>query len=368
MKRFLASLLVIFVLISLNACSLLPQETPASSLAENVAPENQTEGTESTEDTTVQEKPAEPDAPADETESGLAEPDEPGEEAQTPESEYPVDPEPEKPAEPEPEKPAEPEPEKPAEPEPEKPAEPEPPHQHRYDSAITKPATCTDKGIKTFTCACGDSYTEDVSPTGHDWGSWKTVKDPTVSAEGVSQRQCKNCEKTESKPIDKLSGKVTVTFAQLQAIENQFLMLVNLERQRVGVGALSINSYLEGWAQIRSQEIVISFSHTRPSGEAYYSVVDPSQYPYSMVGENLAMTSHVGDGYYYPDQDRWVGSDAQIEQAAAWIFTLLKNSPGHYANMIKGDYQHCGIGISYVLKDSEVPYFYVAHIFGAQYQ
>lgn len=49
-------------------------------------------------------------------------------------------------------------------------------HKHTYTSKVTKAATCTDKGIKTFTCSvCEDTYTEDIAALGH-----KEVTDPAV--------------------------------------------------------------------------------------------------------------------------------------------------------------------------------------------
>ena len=36
-------------------------------------------------------------------------------------------------------------------------------HVHVYGIAITKAATCSSKGVKTFTCSCGASYTEDIA-------------------------------------------------------------------------------------------------------------------------------------------------------------------------------------------------------------
>ena len=39
-------------------------------------------------------------------------------------------------------------------------------HTHSYESVITLP-TCTESGTTTYTCACGDSYTETLEPTGH---------------------------------------------------------------------------------------------------------------------------------------------------------------------------------------------------------
>lgn len=39
---------------------------------------------------------------------------------------------------------------------------------HNYTDTVTTPATCTQKGIKTFTCTtCGDTYTKPIEATGH---------------------------------------------------------------------------------------------------------------------------------------------------------------------------------------------------------
>ncbi len=43
----------------------------------------------------------------------------------------------------------------------------EPPHEHSYTSAVTKNPTCTEAGVKTFTCSCNDSYTESIPALGH---------------------------------------------------------------------------------------------------------------------------------------------------------------------------------------------------------
>ena len=41
-------------------------------------------------------------------------------------------------------------------------------HVHDYVEATTTAATCTEKGLMTYTCACGDSYTEETPALGHD--------------------------------------------------------------------------------------------------------------------------------------------------------------------------------------------------------
>ena len=158
---------------------------------------------------------------------------------------------------------------------------------------------------------------------------------------------------------------ITVTNEQLKQIEETFLMYVNLERNRLGKTALSSHSHLEEAAQIRSTEIMESFSHTRPDGSSCFTSIDPAKYPYITLGENICYTSQVGEGSYTP-ADSWVGSPAQTETVGTWIFHLFKNSPGHYENMINDGFIHSGIGISYEINQSNgVVYFYVAHFFGA---
>ena len=41
-------------------------------------------------------------------------------------------------------------------------------HEHSYTETVTKQPTCTEPGEKTFTCSCGDKYTQSIEPLGHD--------------------------------------------------------------------------------------------------------------------------------------------------------------------------------------------------------
>lgn len=43
-------------------------------------------------------------------------------------------------------------------------------HSHNWDEGVvTTDPTCTQSGVKTYTCACGHSYTEEIAPTGHSY-------------------------------------------------------------------------------------------------------------------------------------------------------------------------------------------------------
>ena len=69
-------------------------------------------------------------------------------------------------------------------------------HEHDWSAwKVTTAATCTEKGVETRTCDCGETETRDIDALGHDWGAW------TLSADGSAYtRACKRdkCTATES--------------------------------------------------------------------------------------------------------------------------------------------------------------------------
>ena len=76
-------------------------------------------------------------------------------------------------------------------------------HTHAYTSAVTAP-TCTAEGYTTYTCACGDTYTDTkVAATGHSFGEWKTTKAATCLATGVETRTCSVCSAAETQDTAK---------------------------------------------------------------------------------------------------------------------------------------------------------------------
>ena len=42
-------------------------------------------------------------------------------------------------------------------------------HAHAYTATVTTAATCTTPGVRTYACACGESYTEAIPATGHSY-------------------------------------------------------------------------------------------------------------------------------------------------------------------------------------------------------
>ena len=67
-------------------------------------------------------------------------------------------------------------------------------HTHSYSAVITKKATCTSEGIKTFSCSCGAAYTETIGKTEHKYSD--TVVTPTCATPGYTKHTCSVCSKT----------------------------------------------------------------------------------------------------------------------------------------------------------------------------
>lgn len=64
-------------------------------------------------------------------------------------------------------------------------------HKHSYTESTTKEATCTEAGEKTFSCDCGDTYTETIETVGHEYTD--EIIAPTCTTKGYTTHACKIC-------------------------------------------------------------------------------------------------------------------------------------------------------------------------------
>ena len=90
----------------------------------------------------------------------------------------------------------------------------EAPHEHAYTEEITVEATCTEDGEKTFTCECGDSYTEVIKATGHIF-NYVYNEDATYLADGTETATCENCDETDTRTAE--GTMLTYTYADMSA-------------------------------------------------------------------------------------------------------------------------------------------------------
>lgn len=78
----------------------------------------------------------------------------------------------------------------------------EEPHAHNYAEEITTDATCETDGLKTFTCECGDTYTETITATGHTYENYVYNEDATYSEDGTETATCVNCDSSDTRPAE----------------------------------------------------------------------------------------------------------------------------------------------------------------------
>ena len=74
-------------------------------------------------------------------------------------------------------------------------------HEHSYKAVVTAP-TCTAKGYTTHTCSCGDSYVDTYTDAlGHAWDEGKVTKPATETEDGVKTFTCTRCGETKTETI-----------------------------------------------------------------------------------------------------------------------------------------------------------------------
>lgn len=117
----------------------------------------------------------------------------------------------------------------------------ETPHEHAYTEEITVEATCEKDGKKTFTCECGDSYTEIITAAGHVF-NYVYNEDATYEADGTETAECVNCGITDTRTAE--GTMLTYTYTDMnatmyakQSVNVRELPLTDGER----VGGLSTN-------------------------------------------------------------------------------------------------------------------------------
>ncbi|MDR2932299.1 MAG: CAP domain-containing protein [Oscillospiraceae bacterium] len=119
-----------------------------------------------------------------------------------------------------------------------------------------------------------------------------------------------------------------------QNIEKELLRLINEEREAQGVTKLETDDTMLWAGRIRSEELLKSFSHTRPDGTSYYTVFDEVDFSYAgkWHGENAS--------YMYYRTSKFTE-----KRIAQMMFDDLKKSRGHHRNLLKEQYRYAGIGV-----------------------
>lgn len=185
------------------------------------------------------------------------------------------------------------------------------------------------------------SFVTEKVPVPQGWGS--SLPDESESStphlpnnkaeESSSSVPAINDEENETATID------------YKAIEDRILELLNDLRQEKNLNELKSNDQLKKASRQRAKETKESFAHTRPDGREMATIFEEPEYEYTyqLVGENIGLAT------YYLDE----------KGMAELMFDGWKNSPGHYENMVRENFEEIGIGVYY---DGET--LYAAQLFG----
>lgn len=85
-------------------------------------------------------------------------------------------------------------------------AVPAPKHEHQYTANLTTNPTCTEDGVMTYTCSCGDSYTEAYPALGHDYKP-EVSKEADCQEEGETVYACSLCGDAYTETMPKTEHK-----------------------------------------------------------------------------------------------------------------------------------------------------------------
>lgn len=118
------------------------------------------------------------------------------------------------------------------------------------------------------------------------------------------------------KPDENVPDKETLSYAE------RVIELVNEERAKAGLPALTMDENVTAAANVRAKEIKQKFSHTRPDGSSFSSVLNQHSVSFRGSGENIAW------GQKTPEQ----------------VMNGWMNSDGHRANILNKNFKNIGVG------------------------
>lgn len=124
---------------------------------------------------------------------------------------------------------------------------------HNYDTGkVTKAATCTATGVKTYTCTkCGGTKTETIGATGHSYGTWKTTKAATVLKTGTKVRTCNACGAKETQTIAKLKPTIKLNVKTIP-------LRVGKSTSVVKVASMGAGDYITSWKSSNPQIVSVN--------------------------------------------------------------------------------------------------------------
>ncbi|MGB7710754.1 MAG: CAP domain-containing protein [Microcoleus sp.] len=134
-----------------------------------------------------------------------------------------------------------------------------------------------------------------------------------------------------SKSGERFISQISAT-ATNPAFVDKVLELTNLERSKLGLSALTLNTQLANAAETHSQNMALQdfFDHTGKDGSSIGTRITATGYQFSTAAENIA-----------------AGSSTPEQVLDSWM-----NSAGHRANILNPNLKEIGIGYYFLANDT----------------
>lgn len=142
------------------------------------------------------------------------------------------------------------------------------------------------------------------------------------SNNGNENNNGNNNDNTAEKPEDNNNS----SNGEFASFQKEVLRLVNVERSKMGLKELTLNTELSRVATLKSQDMIDKnyFSHTSPTYGSPFDMMKKFNISYRTAGENIAM-----------------GQKTPAQVVEAWM-----NSEGHRANILNANYTDLGVGVA----------------------
>ena len=152
---------------------------------------------------------------------------------------------------------------------------------------------------------------------------------PSIPSTKPEQKPDNNNQNNSGSTEEKPSTTPSINNSDFSSYQQQVLELVNVERTKRGLSALTLDSKLSSVATKKSQDMIDKnyFDHTSPTYGSPFDMMKKFGISYRTAGENIAK-----------------GQRTPQEVMNAWM-----NSSGHRANILNANFTKLGVGIA---KDS----------------
>lgn len=149
-------------------------------------------------------------------------------------------------------------------------------------------------------------------------------------------------------------GSKNLTTSQVDSIRTSLQNYVNQERKAKKIGTVAKYATLEKTGDIRAKEILKKWSHERPDGTSWSTVLTSNGISKTNLkaGEDLAKITFNAKSSY---------SASYIEDIADEIHETLMNSPTHKSVILNSGYSEIGVGMYSVLSNNKVTVYVTEH-------